>query len=52
MLSNEDDLYANDAMVFSHIKGKYKHLQGANADSLQIIDFLFVLNQISSAVSK
>lgn len=52
MLSNEDDLYANDALVFSYIKEKYKHLQGVNTDSLQIIDFPFVFNQISSTVSK
>ena len=34
MLSNKDDLYANDALVFIDIKKRCKHLQDANTDSL------------------
>ena len=36
MLSNEDDLYANYALVFSYIKEKYKQLQGVNTDSYKL----------------
>ena len=51
MLLNEDDLYANDALVFGYVKEKYKHIEDANTESLQIVDLPFIMNQTSSTVS-
>lgn len=49
LINDCGDLYANDAFIFNYIKNKYAN-SDLNINELQVIDFPFIFNQISSPV--
>ena len=46
LLNNDRDLHANDALIYNYVKHKYAFVD--KLSQLEIIDFPFIFNQISS----